>query len=43
MINTNYGFAGDIPGSHNDEEGEEEEEEEQEEEGGCVFAEPLGL
>lgn len=41
MINTNYGLAGDIPGSYNDE--EEEEEEQGRMGGGLVFAEPVGL
>lgn len=37
MINTNYGLAGNIPGSYNDEE------EEKEEGRGLVFAELVGL
>lgn len=41
MINTNYGLAGNILDSYNDEEKEEEEEEE--EGRGTVFAEPVGL
>lgn len=41
MINTNYGLAGNILDSYNDEEKEEEEEEE--ERRGTVFAEPVGL
>lgn len=40
MINTNYGLAGNILDSYNDEEKEEEEEEEGR---GTVFAEPVGL
>lgn len=39
MINTNYGLAGNILDSYNDEEKEEEEEEGR----GTVFAEPVGL
>lgn len=39
MINTNYGLAGNILDSYNDEEEEEEEEEGR----GTVFAEPVGL